>query len=155
MNPDLLAQLRDIHSAPAVPWWPPAPGWWVLAVLLLAVLLWFGRQLLARYRVRQRRRQMLGWIDRLNATVDPHKDPHAYLSALNRVFKVVALRAFPEQHCAAMAGHEWTEFLHLHLHAKQSDGALSVLASGPYNPAPQFDSAIISDLARAWIKQHG
>ncbi len=155
MNPDLMAQLRDIHSAPPVPWWPPAPGWWVVALLVLAVLVWFGRQLLARYRVHQRRLQMLSWIDHLNATVDPQKDPQAYLSTLNRVFKVVALRAFPEQQCARMAGHEWTDFLQRNLHAKQPGETLSVLVSGPYNPAPQFDSAIISELARAWIKQHG
>ena len=155
MNPDLMAQLRDIHGAPPVSWWPPAPGWWVVALLVLAVLLWFGRRLLARYRVHQRRQQMLGWIDHLNANVDPQKDPQAYLSTLNRVFKVVALRAFPEQQCAGMAGEEWTGFLQRNLNAQQSDEALSVLASGPYSPAPQFDSAIISELARAWIKQHG
>lgn len=155
MNPDLMAQLRDIHSAPPVSWWPPAPGWWVVALLLLAVLVWFGRQLLARYRVRQRRRQMLGWIDHLNITVDPQKDPHAYLSTLNRVFKVVALRAFPEKQCAVMAGIEWTDFLQQNLNTNQPGEALSVLASGPYNPVPQFDSAVISELARAWIKQHG
>lgn len=155
MNPDLMAQLRDIHTAPPVPWWPPAPGWWVVALLGLAVLVWFGRQLLARYRVHQRRQQMLGWVDHLNATVDPHKDPQAYLATLNRVFKVVALRAFPEQQCAGMAGHEWTNFLQQNLNAKQSGEALSVLASGPYSPAPQFDSDSISELARAWIKQHG
>ena len=155
MNPDLMAQLRDIHAAPPVPWWPPAPGWWVVALLVLAVLVWFGRRLVSRYRVHQRRQQMLGWIDHLNATVDPQKDPHAYLSTLNRVFKVVALRAFPEQQCAGMSGEQWTDFLQQNLNAKQSDEALSVLASGPYSPAPNFDSAIISELARAWIKQHG
>ena len=59
MNPDLLSQLRDIHAAPAVPWWPPAPGWWLLALLLLVLLACLGRLLFARYRVRQRRKQML------------------------------------------------------------------------------------------------
>ena len=155
MNPDLMEQLRDIHSAPAVSWWPPAPGWWLVALLVLAVLVWFGRRLLARYRIHQRRQQMLGWIDHLNATIDPGKDPHAYLATLNRAFKVVALRAFPEQQCAAMAGHKWAEFVAQNLDTKQSSEYLSVLAVGPYQAAPQFDPVIISDLARAWIKQHG
>ncbi len=155
MNPDLLAQLRDIHSAPAVGWWPPAPGWWVLVLLALAGFIWLGRRLLAAYRVHQRRKQMLTWIDHLNATVDPRKDPHSYLSTLNRVFKLVALRAFPGRQCAAMAGHEWTEFLQKNIKAEQSGKVLSVLAAGPYKPAPQFDPVAISELARVWIKQHG
>jgi len=155
MNPDLLALLRDIHSAPPVSWWPPAPGWWVVAALVLAALVWFGRGLLAAFRAYLRRKQMLAWVDHLNATVDPQQDPHSYLSTLNRVFKIVALRAFPGQKCALMTGHEWTEFLHQNLKTRQSDEALSVLASGPYQPAPHFDPVVISELARIWIKQHG
>lgn len=154
MNPDLLAQLKDIHAAAPVSWWPPAPGWWILAFLLLAMLVWVGRILLGRYRVRQRRIQMLGWVDHLNASIDPQKDPHSYLSTINRIFKVVALRAFPTQQCAAMAGNEWSEFLQQQLKGEQRE-ALSVLATGPYKPAPDFDPATISELARVWIKQHG
>lgn len=155
MNPDLLSQLRDIHTAPQVYWWPPAPGWWILALLVLVSLIWLGRRLLGYYRNRQRRKQMLGWIDHLNATIDPQKDPQAYLSTINRVFKLVALRAFPEQRCASMAGPQWAEFLQQQMSANQQDNSLSVLATGPYDPAPGFDPNTISELARAWIKQHG
>ncbi|MDP7406676.1 MAG: DUF4381 domain-containing protein, partial [SAR324 cluster bacterium] len=30
MNQDPLAALRDVHLPPAVSWWPPAPGWWII-----------------------------------------------------------------------------------------------------------------------------
>lgn len=155
MNPDLLSQLRDIHTAPAVPWWPPAPGWWVLALLLLLVLAWLARRLIARYRVHQRRKQMLGWVDHLNASIDPTRDPHAYLSTLNRIFKLVALRAFPGQHCAVMAGQSWADFLIDKMNGSNSAGSLNVLASGPYDPAPQFDPEVMNELARLWIRRHG
>ena len=155
MNPDLLTQLRDIHAAPAVSWWPPAPGWWVLALLLLILLLWLGRRLLARIRVHQRRRQMLAWVDHLNANIDPQRDPQAYLSTLNRIFKLVALRAFPEQQCAALAGQDWADFLVANMPNSHSAGSLNVLASGPYEAAPQFDPDTLSELTRDWIKQHG
>jgi len=155
MNPDLLSQLRDIHAAPPVSWWPPAPGWWVLAVLVLMLLTWLGRRVLARYRVHQRRKQMLGWIDHLNITIDPQRDPHAYLSTLNRIFKLVALRAFPGQHCAALAGKDWADFLAGKMESSQSVELLAALASGPYDPAPQFDPATMSSLARIWIRQYG
>jgi hypothetical protein len=155
MNPDLLSQLRDIHTAPPVPWWPPAPGWWVLAFLLMVLLIWIGRRLLARYRVSQRRKQMLGWIDHLNATIDPQLQPQAYLATLNRIFKLVALRAYPESHCAALAGSDWVDFLTEKMNKSPSADSLNVLESGPYDPAPRFDPEVMSELTRHWIKQHG
>ena len=155
MNPDLLSQLRDIHGAPPVSWWPPAPGWWVLAFLVLVLLFWVGRRLHERYKIRRRRKQMLGWIDHLNATTDPQREPQAYLSTLNRIFKLVALRAFPEQHCAAMAGSEWVGFLTDNMSQSQSVDVLAVLGSGPYDPAPSFDPEIMSELTRTWIRRHG
>ena len=155
MNPDLASQLRDIHAAPAVPWWPPAPGWWILALLLLVLLIWLGRRLFARIRVHQRRKQMLGWVDFLNVMVDPVSEPQAYLSMLNRIFKLVALKAFPGQHCAAMSGAEWVGFLSKKLKKERSVNSLAILATGPFDPKPEFDPATISELARVWIKQHG
>jgi hypothetical protein len=155
MNPDLMAQLRDIHETQAVPWWPPAPGWWVLALLVLVLLAWAGKRLFSLYRDYKRRKNMLVWIDNLNSTVDPQKDPQMYLSTLNRIFKVVALRAFPGQHCALMAGQEWEEFLRGKFNDKQNTEPLRILATGPYDPAPQYDPADITELARTWVRTHG
>jgi len=155
MNPDLLSQLRDIHAAPAVPWWPPAPGWWLLALLLLVLLAWLGRLLLAHYRVHQRRKQMLGWVDNLNVLIDPENEPQAYLSTLNRIIKLVALKAFPGQHCAAMAGTEWVGFLNGNIKGDQFVDSLAVLATGPFEPQPKFDPDTVCDLTRLWIRQHG
>lgn len=155
MNPDLLSQLRDIHEAPAVPWWPPAPGWWFLALLLLALLFWLGRRVLARYKNRQRRKQMLLWIDHLNANIDPQQQPQAYLSTLNRIFKLVALRAFPGHQCALLAGQDWSDFLIARMQGSKTSVSLNVLATGPYDPAPEFDPQVMSELTRSWIKQHG
>jgi len=155
MKPDLLAQLHDIHSTPPVSWWPPAAGWWLLALLLLALLTWGVAQLLARYKAHLRRRRMLVWVDHLNATIDPQHDPQPYLATLNRVFKLVALRAFPGQHCEVMSGRQWAQFISARLKPSGSAEPLLALASGPYEPAPQFDPARVSELARRWIRQYG
>ena len=155
MNPDLLSQLRDIHAAAPVSWWPPAPGWWVLALLVLVLLVWAGRRMLARFRVYRRRKQMLGWVDHLNANIDPDRNPQEYLSTLNRIFKLVALRAFPDRQCALLNGQEWVDFLAEKMTKSGSIGSLGILASGPYEPAPGFDPQQMSELTRKWIKQHG
>ena len=41
-NSQLLSQLIDIHATGEPSAWPPAPGWWVLGLLLLLVLLWLA-----------------------------------------------------------------------------------------------------------------
>jgi len=43
---DPLAQLRDIHIPDSVSWWPPAPGWWGLVVIIFVamVLVWLWRR---------------------------------------------------------------------------------------------------------------
>lgn len=155
MNPDLLSQLRDIHATPEVPWWPPAPGWWLLAGLLLLVLAWLGRRGLARLRNHQRRKQMLAWVEHLNSAMDPAKEPQAYLSTLNRIFKLVALRAFPDRHCAVLAGQEWVDFLVGQFGDAAAAGPLAALATGPYDPAPRFDAGELSHLTRLWIRKYG
>lgn len=50
MNNPALEQLRDIHLPQAVHWWPPAPGWWIVAALVLALTIWLVRYLQRRYR---------------------------------------------------------------------------------------------------------
>ena len=44
MNPNDAAQLalRDIHLPGLIAWWPPAPGWWLVAALALAGLVAFA-----------------------------------------------------------------------------------------------------------------
>lgn len=98
---------------------------------------------------------MLAWVDHLNDSIDPEREPQAYLSTLNRIFKLVALRAFPEQQCAVLAGSDWTAFLVDKMKDSPSVESLHVLASGPYDPSPQFDAGTIAELSRTWIKQYG
>ncbi|MGB5726303.1 MAG: DUF4381 domain-containing protein, partial [Thiogranum sp.] len=49
MNPGSELPLRDIHLPDPLSWWPPAPGWWLLLTLLVAIAL-LGGYLLHRYR---------------------------------------------------------------------------------------------------------
>ncbi len=152
---DLLSQLRDIHAAPAAPWWPPAPGWWILALLLACILFLVLRQVMGRYRAHQRRLQLMKFVDHVEQTVDPAFNPQEFLSSLNRVFKIVALRAFPENHCARMQGREWTDFVEIKLQGSDSVAELSVLAQGPYQPAASFNAGSLVKSARQWIMQYG
>lgn len=150
-----LAQLADIHAAAEPQWWPPAPGWWLLAGIALAVLLVLARQFASRLADRRRRRAWLTELDALRERHDPAETPRDYLAALNRLFRAVALRAFPDTACARLEGEEWVAFIAGRMPAEATLEPLDVLARGPYEPAPSFDEAALRRLAAAWVKRHG
>ncbi|MHA7926523.1 MAG: DUF4381 domain-containing protein [Marinobacter sp.] len=109
MNPqDPLSQLRDIHLPETGGFWPPAPGWWVLAVLILAglaALIW----LLIRRRRRNRwfrtARTELARLERTAAS-----EPWWFVQ-LNTLLKQAARERYPDQHPEALSGDAWVEFL--------------------------------------------
>lgn len=45
---DPLSQLRDIHTPDPISWWPLAPGWWILAGLIILGLIVLVRWLIKR-----------------------------------------------------------------------------------------------------------
>ena len=98
----LLAQLADIHGAAQPGWWPPAPGWWLLGLILLALLALALRKALARLAVRRRRKAWIGALEALSREHDPARQPREYLAGLNCLFRAVALRAFPGAACARL-----------------------------------------------------
>lgn len=150
-----LAQLADIHAAAEPHWWPPAPGWWVLALLAVVLLTLLARAGLRRLALARRRRAWLRALDELAAQHDPAREPQAWLAELNRLFRAVALRAFPGAGCARLEGEAWVAFLSGLLPENMDHEPLSALASGPYEARPRFDAAALRELAVAWVKRHG
>ena len=69
-----LINLKDIHLPPDVSIWPPAPGWWILAVVLLLILVFFGtwiRRSFARKKPKTEAIRLLNNLqDRQNNTDD-------------------------------------------------------------------------------------
>ena len=152
---DLLAQLRAIHPAAEPGWWPPAPGWWLLGLLLLAALIALIRWLLKRWSVARRRKLLLRALDKLDRDVDPASRPHEYLAQINRLFRLVAIRAFPGTACVRLQGEEWVRFLASMLADGTMTASLAALASGPYQPSPEFNPQHLYGLARQWIQRYG
>jgi hypothetical protein len=158
MNPEdaqLLAELKDIHGATDPGWWPPAPGWWLLALLSLLALAVVLRALARRLAVLRRRRRWLRALDQLEREWRPAERPHDYLAGLNRLFRAVALKAFPDTACARLQGREWVAFIRSLLPEVPGADSLAALARGPYEPAPEFDLPALREQARAWVRRYG
>ena len=157
---DPLAQLRGIH-APADPhWWPPAPGWWLLAVLLLLALLWSLRWLLRRHRRkapwRAARHELAALAERhAGNSADPDNDA-AYLRELSVLLRRIALSRYPAEDIAALTGAEWLAWLDRQADTDAfSNGVGRVLADGPYAPrlTDDVDVAALHQLSKRVLKR--
>lgn len=158
MNPEdaqLLALLKDIHGAAEPGWWPPAPGWWAVGLVLLVLVALALRQLGRRWAIWRRRQRWLRALDELERGGAPVAQPREYLAGLNRLFRAVALRAFPDTACARLEGERWVAFVASLSPRAEGAESLAALARGPYEPAPNFDAPALREQARAWVKRYG
>lgn len=150
-----LAQLRDIHAPDSVRWWPLAPGWWLLAgvlVLALVVLLWWQRR--RRY-VWQR--TALHRLEQISRELD--SEPHTLVREVELLLRRAAILHYPETECAGLSGTHWLEFLDRTLGKAGfsrpfSTGAGRCLADVPYRPEsdPDVDTRALVQLVRRWLQ---
>lgn len=147
MNPEAaLENLAPLRQPGPIDWWPPAPGWWFLAVLILAALIWIGLWAIRhRLRSRYRRRAM-------NALDAQTHSGHPTVDAINRLLKITALQAWPPESIAALHGEGWAGFL-LRTDPKLDATALADL-NNVYQTPDAPASQLLIDAARHWIRHH-
>ena len=157
MNPtgQTALQLRDIHLPAEPGFWPPAPGWWLLGALLLALLVWAARVGLHHYRLHRQRQRLLARLAALTQA-DDTITPEA-LAEISILLRRLALMRYPRQRVAALTGSQWLRFLDETSNSDRfSQGPGQVLAMGPYQPALPDDvnATALGALVRDWIKKN-
>ncbi|MXX06135.1 MAG: DUF4381 domain-containing protein [Gammaproteobacteria bacterium] len=156
---ELLNQLADIHLPEPVGLWPPAAGWWILAVLLLAGLYFGGRKAIAFWRRRRFCAHALMELDRIydEYATDEAGDPDAarlhYVNALNSVLRRVALVHFPNSAVASLGGKDWLRFLRASGNCMNLDRELAAaLSHGRFQPTISVDADSLHVFGREWIR---
>ena len=104
-DPASLQNLNDIVVPGAVPWWPLAPGWYVVAVVLVLLGLWGSIRLFRNWLANAYRREAMRVFSDLRAG-GPEQ-----AGELPGLLKRTALSAWPRQQVAALSGAEWHGFL--------------------------------------------
>jgi len=156
MNPAALPalDLRAIHAPPVPEFWPPAPGWWVAAAVVISVLVTVSFLLYRQYRIRKLRQQVLAALDRL-ASGYQEADGPGFVSAVSTLLRQVALQCFPRTQVASLLGAEWLRFLdETGGKGEFSQGAGQILATGPYEAHVEVDVESLIALARMWIRKN-
>lgn len=154
---DPLAELRDIHMPAPVGWWPPAPGWWLLAAALLVLLglaAYFGVRRFRRQRYRRIARRQL---EALYAQWQQQRDDALFLRELNQLLKQAALHAFAAERVAPLHGAAWLRFLDSTLRKPVfDDPALQPLADlyAPDAAAGPLEADALRRAAAHWLRRH-
>ena len=148
---DLLSQLRDIHLPEPVSWWPPAPGWWLVAFVTLAALsafLYFLRRRIVKNRYRKVALKML-------SELDGQDNGLVQLEEISALLRRVAIQAFGREKVAVLAGEAWLAFLDKTGRTTDfSTGVGRVLGSDLYRPSVEADVGQVQLIAKKWIKEH-
>lgn len=143
-------KLRDIHLPAAPPWWPPAPGWWILAALALvgvAVAVWLWRR---RRKVVAKRRRVLREVDHLVERYRGDSDHAALAAGLHQLLRRVARQHHPG--ATQQTGVSWRQTLaRVPVQASVLDH-LMALDELMYRSQPSFDHVALVNDVRAWLQ---
>lgn len=152
---DPLAQLRDIHLPSPIELWPPAPGWFVLAIFAFLALLAAAVWLYVRWRREQYRRDAVSELEGLLAQYWKEQDTQAYLNQCANLLKRVALTRYQRTDVASLTGEAWVRFLDRTAGTQEfTMGAGQALIQGSYEKDPEIAVEALHKAARYWIKQH-
>ncbi|MBQ9234979.1 MAG: DUF4381 domain-containing protein [Alphaproteobacteria bacterium] len=121
--PDNLPDLRDIHLANGVSFWPLGYGWWVI---LAAIIIGF---VAARLALWLRRKSKKLYALRLIRGISAN-DVIPSAALISEILKRICVYKYPD--AVALSGKKWLAFLNSHTSASLSDKTGSLLLNAPY-----------------------
>ncbi|MFT5210581.1 MAG: hypothetical protein ACI9CE_002307 [Flavobacterium sp.] len=152
---DPLAQLRDLHLPGAIENWPPAPGWWILALLCFALISYLFVLLYRFWKKNQYRREGLRALEKLKVDYEQAPDSIDYLEQYSQLLKRICFSCFSRNEVASLTGESWVAFLDHSGNTKEfSMGCGQVLIEGNYSQTVEFDYLGLHDIGSQWIKVH-
>ena len=155
MNSMLPLELRDIHDAPPPGFWPPAPGWWIIALLAILALTALSRRLFQRYYRWRRQRMALVILADIYQAFVQDKNASRFAAEVSILMRRLALLRFPRRNVAGLSGANWLAFLdETGGKGRFINGPGSILKTAPYMPKTELNAQELYALVKDWIKQN-
>ncbi|MBZ2168327.1 DUF4381 domain-containing protein [Marinobacter sp. F4216] len=149
---DPLSELRDIHLPETGGFWPPAPGWWALALLLVILVI-------AGFWLARRHRQKNAWRRQASAEMaelEKNQVPDAqWFSQLNSLLKRAARQRYPDLHPEALSGEAWIAFLLDKAPGERiaSRPVVEAMVHATWQPDTAGDPHQALEFARRWLRK--
>ena len=146
MNPEDLP-LRDLHLPADIGWWPLAPGWWLLAGLLVLALLYLVYRLWRSWSRAAPRRAALAEFRQLRDQFDRDNNLVSFVNGISTLLRRAMLSCQPRRDIAGVVGEEWLRILDRGMKRPGfQDGIGRCLADLPYRAEAALQPAEIDEL---------
>ncbi len=143
MQPDLLQQLRDIHLPAEPALWPPAPGWWLLALAGLVLLVLLLRRIQSAIRRRRPIRLAGQYYATLYGAYERGEiDAIRYLHETNELLKRLYVHGVHDDSARPLADDAWLAYLDQQSGTTAfSEGIGHQLGNQRFRQSPEADPA--------------
>ena len=143
--------LRDLHLPEPIGWWPLAPGWWFLLLLVataIGYLMWHAYK---KWQHNHARRFALRELARYEAEYLEHRNPVMLAKQLSALLRRGMLAYAPRNVVAGLTGEAWLKWLDrgMPLPYFHTEGGKSLLQLPYRDPTGDFSSADVDALLSA------
>ncbi len=151
---EVLDQLRDIHEPAAPGLWPIPVGWWGVAVLSFAILMFGSWVLLQERRRRQPYIRIRKSVRQLNDQRNAGSlDSLEYAMSVNLLFKELVVKIEGHEEATQLYGSRWLDFLAERFNNRAFvDGPGRCLGSNRYMEEA-FSDAGLQDLVKTTLQR--
>lgn len=139
-----LDRLHDLVLPPVVPWWPLAPGWYVVIALLLVAATWMALRVWKHWQSNAYRREAARELASLESS-----------AAIAELLRRTALAIAPRSEIAEMTGASWLDWLAHQCSETMPDTVRTQLTAGVYGRAVASNElSTLRNYAARWIALH-
>lgn len=150
--PDPLSDLRDIHLPDPVSFWPPAPGWWIAVIVIIALLalsVWAFR----RFRTPKVFKTACHELQGLRESYAANQQDRNLTLGLSLLLRRYAMAVYGREQVAGLTGQQWLAFLNKKgLTSQFTEGAGRVLVSAPYGGQESIKGHELIATVEQWLQ---
>lgn len=152
-NPDPLAQLKDIHLPQPINWWPLAPGWYVLILLLSFLTLFLAYHAYKRHGYALAKKRALVLLNNYQEHYEKKHNVPVTSSNISELLRRVALVYYPREQVASLHGEAWLQFLNQTSKGIDFNAVRDMLLDAPFKTEETINLKPLFNTAKLWIKQ--
>ena len=146
MNPQSI-ELRDIRYPSEIDWWPMAPGWWLVLILIVTLLFVVILKLYQKYNENRARRAALSWLKSIQNDNVIRSATKELTKTLSTLLRRTMLAYLPRNEVANLVGDRWLDFLDQGLDENYfSQGEGRCLITKPYKDSKSDENIDVEKL---------